>query len=79
MKAARLIGTAVLDGGKAEILARAHDEAWASIAIHYADDPDVIESVRLELATIMLALANGGQRDAETIKRSAILLLRIDY
>ena len=79
MKATRLIGAAVLDRDKAEILSRAYYEVWASIARDYADDPDVIESVRLELATIMLALSLGDQRDAEALKRSAIRLLRNDY
>ena len=43
MKAERLISCAVLDPDKAEMLVRAFDESWASIARNHADDPRVIE------------------------------------
>ena len=78
MKAERLISCAVLDPDKAEMLVRAFDESWASIARNHADDPRVIESVRLELATIILALAQSNRRDAVAIAKSAIRLMR-DY
>jgi hypothetical protein len=76
MKAENLINCAVLDSGKARKLVRALDETWASVANNYATDPRAIESFRLELATIILALAHGNRRDMEAIKKSAIRLMR---
>jgi hypothetical protein len=65
----------MLDSDKARKLVCALDEAWASIAGNYAPDPRAIESVRLELAGIMLALAHDDQRDIEAIKKFAVRLL----
>jgi len=73
MKAENLINCAVLDPGKARKLVRALDETWRLLPATAAD-PRAIESFRLELATIMLALAQGDRREMEAIKKSAIRL-----
>jgi hypothetical protein len=75
MKAEHLISCAMLNPYKARKLVCAVDEAWASVADNYAADRRAIESFRLELATIMLALAHDDQRDMEDIKTFAIGLL----
>jgi hypothetical protein len=77
VKAVRLIRGAVRDPDKEGMLILILEEAWSAIAGDY--DLNAIESARLELATIMLALANNSKPDFEIVKASAIRLLRDDF
>jgi hypothetical protein len=79
VKAVRLIRGAALDADRARVLVRIFEEAWSAINREHIGDPSAIESTRLELATIMLALASGRQSDFETIKATAIQLLRGNF
>jgi len=55
MKARRLIDGAAYGPNALKALGQAFDEAWASIAGNFGDDPSDIERARLKLA-----LAVGG-------------------
>jgi hypothetical protein len=76
MKSEDLIRLAALDPDRASELVQAFDETWTLIAPDHADRPRSIESARLELATIMLALAQDGARNMDFIQRRAIQLMQ---
>jgi hypothetical protein len=72
MKARRLIGGATLGPAALKALGEAFDVAWASIADSVGTDPLTVESARLELADILLSIADDHSRDAKLL-RDAVL------
>lgn len=62
-----------------KILYQAFDEAWATIAPKYADDPDLAEIARLKLANAILSFPADEIKDAEQIKNSSLQLIALGY
>ena len=77
-QARHLILSASYDPGTLKVLGQAFDEAWATIAGNFAEDPQRIENARLKLATTVLGLAAEGVRDLEQLKASSLRLMRLD-
>jgi hypothetical protein len=55
-----------------KLIGQAFDEAWAQIACNFGGDPSIVESARLFLASIILALATDTSRDVQALKNSAV-------
>ena len=58
---------------------QAFEEAWASIAGNFGNDPATIEAARLKLANIILSFPHDEIRDAEQIKRSSLQIMALQY
>jgi hypothetical protein len=80
MKANELIRTASASFGPdaLKVIGQAFDAAWASTAGNFTDGASA-QSARLQLADIILSIADDGSRDAEAIKLRALDALRDDY
>ena len=75
MKARRIIDNASFGPETLKVLYRAFDEAWASIAGNFGDDPSVIDRARVRLANALLSVASEESRDAEVLKRAALVVM----
>ena len=64
----------VLDPATLSTIGTAFDDAWASIADTF--DVRGREAARLELATIVLELAQGGHREPVHLTRQAVSAMR---
>lgn len=62
-----------------KIVCRAFEEAWASIAGNFGDDPTSIEAARLKLANIILSFPHNEIRNAEQIKNSSLQIMALQY
>jgi hypothetical protein len=60
-------------------IGQAFDEAWASIAGNFGDDPKDIEKARHRLANAMLSVASEDSRDFEVLKRAALEAMALGY
>jgi hypothetical protein len=69
-----LIDTASYDPGTLKTLNQAFDEVWREIAANYHAEA-MIEDRRNRLATIILNLADGGERDLSRLKTCASKLM----
>jgi hypothetical protein len=58
MKARQVIGGAAYGPKALKAIGQAFDEAWASIAGNFGDDPTNIEGARLKLANALLSVAS---------------------
>ena len=72
MKARSIIGNASFGPDTLKVLYHAFDDAWASVAGNFGDDPSVIERARVRLANALLSVASEESRDAEALKRAAL-------
>lgn len=77
MKARRLIESSALSGETLHVVFQAFDAAWAEIADHFYDDPE-IETARLRLAHAVLAVANDESRDVEQLKNNALQVMALN-
>ncbi len=78
MEARKLIGHAAYDPETLDIIGQAFDAAWHSIAANFGDDPAVIETARLKLATAVLAVAQPDSRDVVVLKLAALEAMALD-
>jgi hypothetical protein len=62
-----------------ETIGKAFDDAWASIAEHFAGDTRRTEAARERLAHAVLVAAIGNSRDSEPIKTMALQILVLSY
>jgi hypothetical protein len=69
-----LIDTASYDPGTLKMLSQAFDEVWREIASNYHAEA-MIEDRRNRLATIILSLADCGERDLSRMKTCASKLM----
>jgi hypothetical protein len=69
-----LIDTASHDPDTLKMLSQAFDEVWREIAANYQAEA-MIEDRRNRLATIILSLADGGERDLSRMKTCASKLM----
>jgi len=58
------------------MLGELFDEVWASVATHFRDYPDEIETAQIRLATIILDLADDGELSPLQITGTAAGLMR---
>jgi hypothetical protein len=79
MKARAIIDGASLGPDALRAIGRAFDEAWASIAGNFGDDPIDIERARYRLASAMLSVAREDSRDVEVLKRAALEAMALGY
>jgi len=75
MKAHAAILNASYDPATVNLLGRAFDLAWSEVSHNFSEDEPVRTQARERLARAILAAAEGGVLDLETLKRSAIALL----
>jgi hypothetical protein len=68
------IDKATLGPGALRAIYQAFDDAWAEIAIDYADDAHA-EAARTELALALLSVASDDSRDSRALKRHALQLM----
>jgi hypothetical protein len=71
-----LNGNASLLPESLKMLGQLFDEVWASVAADFGDDPDEIETARIQLATIILDLARDGELGPLQITATAAGLIR---
>jgi hypothetical protein len=62
-----------------KVLGQAFDEAWASIAGNFAENPADIEQARAKLANALLSVASGDSRDVEALKQGALQAMALAY
>jgi hypothetical protein len=62
-----------------KVIGQAFDEAWAQIACNFGGDPAIVESVRLSLASIILALATDDSRDDQALKNAAVQAIASEH
>jgi hypothetical protein len=55
-----------------KVLGQAFDEAWASIADRFGDEPNRVAAARLQLAEILLTIASEESCDPEALKARAL-------
>ena len=75
MKAPSVIGNAPFGPETLKVLIRAYDAAWATAAANFGDEPSVIERARVRLAHALLSVASEDSRDAEVLKRAALVVM----
>jgi len=75
MKARSIISSAAFGPETLNVLYRAFDEAWASVAGNFGDDPSVVDRARIRLANALLSVASEESRDPEVLKRAALVVM----
>jgi hypothetical protein len=79
MKARQLIDGASYGPETLKAIGQAFDEAWASIAGNFGNDPDDIERGRVKLADALLSVASEESRDVEALKKGALQAMALAY
>src|SRR5436190_5841419 len=72
MKARQLIDGTSYGPDALKALGQAFDEAWASIAGNFGDEPLDMEQARLKLAKALLSVASEDSRNVEVLKKAAL-------
>jgi hypothetical protein len=71
-QARQLLANAVYGPNTLEVIGKAFDAAWESIAANFGDDPVAVEAARLKLATAILAVAQPDSSDVDALKLAAL-------
>ena len=79
MTARKLIDGAAYGPEALKALGQAFDEAWASIAGNFGDEPLDMEQARLKLAKALLSVASEDSRNVEVLKKAALQVMALDY
>ena len=79
MEARQLIEGASFGPDALKAIGQAFDEAWASIAANFGDNPLSIEAARLRLANALLAEAGTHGLDVEALKSAALQAMAKSY
>jgi hypothetical protein len=79
MKARQLIDGTSYGPDALKALGQAFDEAWASIAGNFGDEPLDMEQARLKLAKALLSVASEDSRNVEVLKKAALQVMALDY
>jgi hypothetical protein len=79
MRARQLIDGASFGPDALSVIGKAFDAAWVEIADNFGNDPVEIEAARLKLANAMLSIASEDSRDAEVLKKAALLRMALDW
>ena len=75
MKARELIGDCAYGPETLEVLYKAFDDAWREIEANFEAGSGARDAARIELATIVLSLADKDSRDPDQIKQSAVQIM----
>ncbi len=78
MKARKVLASAMFGPEALKVIGDAFDGAWSEIAHHFDGDPQ-IEEARVKLAHAVLAVADDGSRDVETLKKAALRVMALSY
>lgn len=79
MRAKQVIDSATYGPEALKIVFEAFDNAWASIAGNFGDDPEVIETARLKLARAILSFPEVQIKSAEQTKNSALQIMALQH
>jgi hypothetical protein len=79
MGARQLIDSASYGPDALKIVYQAFDDARASIAGNFGDDPAVIEAARIKLAKVILTFPPEKIRDPQQVKNSALQDMALDF
>jgi len=62
-----------------QVLGKAFDRAWQSVAGNFGDAPAEVHAARTTLANIILSLPCSETDDAERIKNAALAIMAVGY
>jgi len=79
MTARQLVDGAAYGPDALKAVGQAFDEAWASIAGNFGDEPSEVERARLKLASALLSIAGEESRNVEVLKNAALQVMALDY
>ena len=79
MRVRTLIDGAAFGPEALRVIGRAFDEAWKGIAGNFGEDPQDIETARMNLANAVLSVASEESRDVEVLKLAALQRMALDY
>jgi hypothetical protein len=72
MKAHQIVESGSFGPETLKVARQAFDEAWASVAGHFGNDPLVIEAARVKLANAVLANCHEELGDPVALKQAAL-------
>lgn len=79
MRGRQLIDGAAFGPDALKAIGEAFDAAWIEIAGNFGNVPVDIDKARYRLATWLLSVAREDSRDAEVLKRAALVEMALDY
>jgi hypothetical protein len=79
MKARQLISSVLFGPEALRVIGQAFDEAWATIAGNFEEDPLSVEAARLKLANAILSVAQENSRDVEALKNAGLQAMALAY
>jgi hypothetical protein len=79
MKARQHVDSGSFGPDALKVARQAFDEAWASVAGHFGNDPTLIEAARVKLANTILAMCHEEIGDPVALKKAALGVLARDY
>jgi hypothetical protein len=79
MKARQIVESGSFGPETLKVARQAFDEAWASVAAHFGNDPLLIEAARLKLANAVLAKCHDEMGDLVALKQAALGMLARQY
>jgi hypothetical protein len=79
MRAAKILAGCTYGPETLKIIGKAFDDAWASIADHFAGDAQRADAARERLAHAVLIAATEDSRDPEPIKTLALQIMALSY
>ena len=78
MKERLLIRSTAFEPDALKVLFKAFDDAWDHLAPKFGTDQLAIENARLELANVILGVANEESTDPEELKAAALRVMSLD-
>jgi hypothetical protein len=79
MRARRLIDGTSFGLETMQAIGQAFDAAWAEIDRNFGDDPREIDDARYKLAIALLSVAKEDSRNVETLKKTALQRMVLEY
>jgi hypothetical protein len=77
VKGRQLVGGTSLGPETLEVAYQAFDMAWAEISERFGDNPEAIESARLELGKAVFAVTKEGSTDPIQLKNAALRMMGV--
>jgi len=79
MRVARILAGCTYGPETLKVIGKAFDDAWATIADHFAGDAQRTEAARERLAHAVLIAATEDSRESEPIKTLALQIMALSY
>jgi hypothetical protein len=79
MKARQIVESGSFGPETLKVARQAFDDAWASVAGHFGNDPLLIEAARIKLANAVLAKCHEEMGDPAALKEAALGVLVRQY